>query len=495
MKIRRWIKICVFFIAILLTNFYVACFGQTTGALMLLPDNFYAQMMNPSFMRDDKATEIAVPGLAGLSFKNTGNFKISDIISVTAEGNPVIDFNRFYNNNKKTLNYYLSQQIQIPVAFVSFPFKEGYLTASFIEHVRILNRGHSNIIHFLQEGNVVPENQFFESGKIYSSIWGIHELALGYAKKASENLSIGLRGKLMFGAAHMSTNNFEFGILTEDSGRRVILLSSGSGRIAHPFKQTINSSQQITNIETQNLAKEYFTNYKNPGLAFDFGATLAIDNSRLVSFALLDIGAIWFRKNSIRLILDGKYEFEGFDLGEPLYDVNGNQIISSLESVLQTKDMIRNVYRPLVDSTRFLLPLAPRSVLHYQFDLTGNTQFGITNQTVFQRHLLNTLTFTALQKPGAFSVFESLHLHQLASITFGGGVQYTGRFAQVFLSAENLLAFYHPANNRTLSLSLGMCILLNHEKPSKEPKNSKKKSFRRGRGKISPYFPFYRQIK
>jgi hypothetical protein len=71
----------------------------------MLPNNFYAQMYNPSYMRTDKAIEFSVVGFGGLSFINQGNFKISDLIT-TSSGSPVLDIDNFYEsinkNNYKT---------------------------------------------------------------------------------------------------------------------------------------------------------------------------------------------------------------------------------------------------------------------------------------------------------------------------------------------------------------------------------------------------------
>jgi hypothetical protein len=49
--------------------------GQINGSLFMLPNNFYAQMYNPAYMRTDKAIEISIPGLGGFSLMNHGKFQ------------------------------------------------------------------------------------------------------------------------------------------------------------------------------------------------------------------------------------------------------------------------------------------------------------------------------------------------------------------------------------------------------------------------------------
>ena len=114
--------IVIIFLCLLLTG---RSFAQITGSLFMLPNNFYAQMYNPSYMRTDKAIEISVAGLGGFSLMNHGNFKISDIIT-TASGSPVIDIEHFYE--KVNINNFIGQQVSVPMAFISVPLKKGVVS-------------------------------------------------------------------------------------------------------------------------------------------------------------------------------------------------------------------------------------------------------------------------------------------------------------------------------------------------------------------------------
>ena len=81
-------------LSLIITN---GSFAQITGSLFMLPDNFYAQMYNPSYMRKDKAIEFSIAGIGGFSFINQGSFRISDLIT-TPSGSPVVDIENFYEN-------------------------------------------------------------------------------------------------------------------------------------------------------------------------------------------------------------------------------------------------------------------------------------------------------------------------------------------------------------------------------------------------------------
>lgn len=456
-------------------------YAQYSGSLMMMPDNFYSQMMNPAYMRTDKATSITVPGLAGLSFKNTGNFKISDIISVTANRTPVLDFERFYNKSKP--NSFIGQNLYVPMVFISTPAKYGVFSFFYQERAQVFSRFNSVIFEYINNGNIPAEYLNFSTEKINSVSLGIRDFAFGYTQKINAKLNIGIRAKILFGNVYYSANDWEFGVKTSASGDKVTLTSSGRGQMSLPVTVSLSKNQQVYYIDGAIISGDYLKTYKNPGIAIDLGITWTMDQSNLLSFAVRDLGGIWFRKGSYNLTLKNSYDYVGFDLENSVRYLEEYGYVNPFISVLSTKEEIRNVYRPFANFVKFAISMSPQTIIHYQLKYSPKLEFGITDQSVFQKKFFqNALTFTAMQLKTNFSVFESINIHQISSVSFGGGFQYTGKIAQVFLATDNILAFYHPANNRTFSISLGMCFLLNHEKNVGE------------NGKFLPHLPFYRII-
>ena len=92
-----------------------------------------------------------------------------------------------------------------------------------------------------------------------------------------------------------------------------------------------------------------------------------------------------------------------------------------------------------------------------------------------------------------FSAFGNLNLHQANNVSVGGGFQYEGDFFQAFLATDNIFAFYHPANNKTFSVTAGVCILLNHKKV--RTAENDEKGIKKRKGKISPDLPYYKELR
>jgi len=181
------------------------------------------------------------------------------------------------------------------------------------------------------------------------------------------------------------------------------------------------------------------------------------------------------------------------DIDKPL-----NPIVTTYKPLIYLidylKDSIRNVWQPVVYESGFSTPLATKTVFHYQYRFSDKQSFGITNQSAFQKNnFQNILTVSALQSWPNLSVFENLNLHGASDVSIGGGIQYEGDFFQAFFATDNLIAFYHPANNKTFSVTAGICILLNHKRAI-DIENDKK-GMKKRKGKISPELPYYKHLR
>jgi len=466
-------------------------FAQITGSLFMLRNNFYSQMYNPSYMRTDKAIEFSVAGLGGFSFINQGSFKISDLIT-TPNGSPVIDIDNFYKNIDE--NNFIRQDVAVPMAFVSIPVKEGVYSLYYKENFNSVLKFKEDLIGFLANGNIDPEYKNFNTNAIKILTTGYREFAFGYARKLNRKLDGGIHAKLLFGAALFDADNWNYGIETAEDASIINFISDGYGRMMLPISFTLRPDSTIRSVEAEKVFSKYMRAYQNSGFAIDLGINYSINKKSSFSAAVRDLGAIWYNHNANYLKQNDKYGYIGFDMvsevrwpEEAGYE-NPNVLIDYL------KDSIRNVWQPVVYESGFSTPLATKTVFHYQYRFSDKQSFGITNQSAFQKNnFQNILTVSALQSWPNLSVFENLNLHGASDVSVGGGIQYEGDFFQAFFATDNLIAFYHPANNKTFSVTAGICILLNHKRAI-DIENDKK-GMKKRKGKISPELPYYKHLR
>ncbi len=454
-------------------------FSQATGSMFMLQDNFQSQMLNPSYMRNDNAVVIAIPGLAGATIGNNGNFKISDLIVKSPSGKMVLDINNFYETGNSIST--LKDWISIPLVFVGIPTDNGRISFYLKDQVQSALSFNISAMEFLDNGNVSSSYKSYNTDNINYSGIEYRELAVGYAQNLNEKVNVGVRGKLLFGIIYAEMENWNYGINTSESGDAVELTSSGSGRISLPLPLELNVENRILRVIGDNALGKYLGFFHNPGLAIDLGATIHLNERSWLSASANNLGAIWFRPNAMNIKQDASYTFRGFDISNSIDSKIGLGYIDPFNLILETKDSIRNVYRPVADTARFVQGLVPQTSFHYQYYFSDLFAGGLSNQTAFYKNsMLNIFTVSALQKKGNLSVFENVNLYGFNSITVGGGFQWEGKSWQVFAVTDNLFAVYHPAKNKSFSMSVGISILLNN---ATEKKISK--------GKFSPYLPFF----
>lgn len=462
--------------------------AQVSGSLFMLRDNFYAQMQNPSYMRGDELTVISMPGFSGLSFGNTGNFKISDLIVATETGNPVVDFEHFYLNANNSNN--IGQNLSVPLLYFATPVKNGMISFFYRENISLSTKFGIEPFEFLLNGNFPGNFRSFNTKKLNFFLMGYREFAFGYSRNWSENVNIGARAKVLFGGAFANLQDWNFSLETSPTGDEVHLYSDGGGRIFSPVPFVITEIGKISEVNGDNALGKYLGTFYNPGLAIDFGITWQYDDRHTFSFAARDLGGIWFRKNGMDIYQNGNYKFTGFDIASSIRYQHQNGLISPSLLMIIEKENIRDVYRPSLDTASFVAGLPTKAALHYEFRFSEKLSFGITNQSVFQQYYFsNILSVGALHQAGKFAFFENLNFYGIKNISVGAGFQYEGRYAQIFMATDNLLAFYHPANNKIFSLSFGVSLILNREK---EPEMAKSGNGRGKEGNTSKNLPFYR---
>ena len=488
---RRQNRVILILIILVSNLFPYDGFAQIPGSMFMSTDNFYAQIYNPAYRRSDKVSEFTITGLGGFSFINQGNFKISDLIVLENENDPVLDFRHFYENSNPS--NFIRENISVPVLFVNVPFKKGSFSFYYKENVSALTKIDQEILGFLTYGNQPEEYRNFDSGYLKLNGIGYREFAFGWSAKYNSKLDFGIRGKILFGASYYNTIDWVYGIDTNGDGTNVKLMAEGRGGFMAPVTVTLNTDNTINTIDPEGFAKKYFKEYGNPGVAFDLGINYTIDRRQYFSAAVRDLGGISFNKNNWDMNMGGAFDFYGFDITSAVrfLDPYETDYVDPDLLVEQVKDSIVTIYNPLLREKNSFYVLPPKMLLHYQNMVSDRYGFGITNQSVFQSgNISNVLTATAFQKWHGFSFFESLNLHGFADVTVGAGLQYEGRIAQIFAATDDLFAFYHPAANKTFSLSFGMCFLIGKEK---EAGNQNEAKFKGRKGKASEYLPFYEE--
>jgi hypothetical protein len=491
------ILIVVIFLLVLNVTFYNKLYAQTTGSLFMLPKNYNTQMLNPSYVRADNAIVFTVVGFGGATIGNNSNFNLSDFINKADDGSFAFDFNNLYKNgnSKNTINNWLT----VPVFFIDIPFKSGRLSFSFRERFQSSLSFRLNEKRFKEGENSPKTFKTYYSDNIKYSGIGYQEIAVGYATKINKNISIGARGKVLFGAALAEFEDWNFGIDYTKNGDQIELRHKGTGKIELPVSFYLSGINRVLAVNSDRASRNYFRNFHNPGIGIDLGATIKLTEKSWLAVSATNIGVIWFRHNTMNIHQDTSFVFKNSDdiHNYISYNSSAESYIDPYNLIFKTKDKAAYLYRPLINTINTAQRLFPEITLHFQHNLFSNLSFAFTNQMVFYKcSPQNTLTYSILQRAGSFVFFESVNMYGTSNFTFGAGMQWEGRYAQLFAATDNLQAVFSTTQNKSFSMSIGIAFLLN--KPNKQKqersKNANKTISKRkkSKGKISPYFPFYK---
>lgn len=495
--VRRKVFITIISLIVLNFTFGGEIYAQASGSFFMLPENFNSQMLNPSYMRTDDATVFTVVGFGGATIGNSSNFNLSDILYKTDEGAIGFDFDKLYSG--KDSKYLINNWSTVPAIFIDIPYANGRLSFSYREKIESSLSFSLTRKNFEKDVNSPATFKSYYSDNIKLSGIGYHDIAVGYATQITENISVGVRGRILFGAVLSEIDDWNYGIDYTEKGDQIELRHKGTGKIELPVTFYLNEDDRVLAVNSEHIIRNYFGNFHNPGIGIDLGATVKLTEKSWMSVSATDIGVIWFRHNAMDIQQDTSFVFETYeDIHDYIgFDDNGEAYVDPYELIVQTKDEHSYLYQPLVDTIKAGQGLFPKIALHFQHDLYSNLSFSFTNQSAFYKQsFLNILTFSTLQKAGDFTFFENINMYGTNSFTFGAGMQWEGRYVQMFAVTDNVEAVFSTTHNKSFSMSVGIAFLLN--KPN-EPKPERKKSpkgssskRKKSRGRVSPYLPFYK---
>lgn len=176
----RTIRICKITIILISACIYVSKISaQTTGSLYLLPENYYSQMLNPSFTGDNDSTiYVAIPVLAGGTFGNSGNFKFTDLLRKQEDGKMALDIEYFYNQGIATTK--LKDWSAVPLIYLRIPFNKGKLNFYIKDQIFVTGQLKTEAIDFFNNGNYYEKYRSYntEDGEFSGECTGNLQLAI-----------------------------------------------------------------------------------------------------------------------------------------------------------------------------------------------------------------------------------------------------------------------------------------------------------------------------
>ena len=411
-------------------------YGQNIS-LMNLKGNLHATYLNPA-LKVDKKLNISLPGVHVLI--GADGYSVNQLTSKNNSGARYIDLNvsekikhdqnLFFRNEIHTID--LSYGLSDWVFMAGHAFKsEGNLSIP-RDLLSVISNG--NAAYIGQKLSIGPQININAYNEFYGGI-----------QKDFGQVSIGAKAKLIYGVSNLYT---EKGVINFTTDNEFYQLNFETNYIAR-------SSSLLDYYSLDSIKVNYnvlsFDNlfYNNMGMAFDFGVTIQLNESVLVSASVLDIGKINWDYSPRKFVSKGNFKFDGIDIVDYIGDSTSISIKDTLLDILDVTQGIEK-YSTLLNGI-YTLGLQ----FNYQNDWTFNSLLVFADN--FNAHQTS-VAFSAKRK---FSIFELGVQYRLSKNNFTAlglfGKLRLGPFS-IFASSENIIGLIKPFDSKSASIRLGSAL-------------------------------------
>jgi hypothetical protein len=350
-----------------------------------VPQSYY---LNPATQPECNVF-IGIPAISQTSILiNSSNLSISDLFwldpltdSIIHPFHPNADVDDFINKFDAVESF--EAQASINLFSLGFRVKEMYFSFD----ATIKNSAEftypKDFVKFVIKGN--ENNETFDFSALATEIIDYSEFGFNISRKFGEQFQVGIRPKILFGLASVSTLSSNTTIQTStdewvvDADYKVRIAATG---ITIPVDENglldpNGEFEYDSTILSSDGYKEIFTD--NIGFGIDLGAHYKPIETLQLSLSLLDLGYINWKENTHIASVNGTYIFKGIDPTVNDSIDPGQTILDSLKEDLHLTGT----------EGSFKTYLNPKLFVGMRYFLTPGLDIGILSRTEFNKSYIN----------------------------------------------------------------------------------------------------------
>ncbi len=436
----------------------IQVFAQERSATMynmsMLPGRSF---INPAFQPEAKFF-FGTPGFSQINteFVNSG-FSFNDLFEPTDTGY-ILTPDRMIDNmpsiNQLGVNMHLR-----PFAFGFRFLKNGYFTFDISPRVGVNYYYPRDLFGFLWKGNA---HEDYLGERIGFDQMGIdvlvaNEFSIGYSHQLFDALTVGFRGKLLFGIANISTTSSAVGLTTNADNFHLHIDADIEAKMSVPFvlyDSLFDGKDPLLNDDiTLDDGLDYLKN--NRGYAIDLGGTWMIRDRFLLSAAVNDIGYIDWGGNPSVLRAQGEFAFEGFDFTPLVVDDGDTEMDDLIEDLV---DSLRAAFDFNHTSSAYRQWLTPTVHLGFGMKTYKEDMAAILLRSRFYQGVwYPKLTASYNMRVGRWLNLAASYGIERGNFTnLGIGFAIKAGPMQFHLISDNALAFFEPFSAKSVSVVAGL---------------------------------------
>jgi len=454
-------------------------FAQNKQLLYDFTEIPQSMLINPGVQTDFK-WYTGIPGVSGLSFQ-AGSSGISAFDLFAVDG---IDFNtkireRLLGQLNTRDEISGTQQIELlnvgfrssdPNIFYSFGiYSESDAIGYWFEDYAIL----------AIEGNVDRLNQRFDLGDLKTRGEIMNVFHFGFNKKVDNKLTIGGRAKIYSSILDFNSSRNK-GFFVTRPGENNLLSSTLNTdlKLRTSGINALRAAADEDNVPATLIKRGFFGG--NLGLGIDLGFTYQLNKQTVFTGSLLDLGFIYHSNDVENYTLEGDVTTEGVEVILPEDALNPNRdfwqdLVDNIEEIVPFENNSKNYisFRPtkLYASLRYNWgeQKTPRAVdCDCNPNVAGNNRVPkFVNGFGGQLYMINrprgpqtALTAFYQRRFGNALALKTTYTADKFTLTnIGFGLNLQAGPVNLYLMADNLLAYRNIADSRYASFQLGLNII------------------------------------
>lgn len=307
--------------AAIFSLFAASSFAQNLNTAYYTDGYLYRHDMNPA-LGNDSTTYISIPALGNINVNVQGNFGLESILhknprygkgsnkKLTTFMNPYLTDEEALGDFNKGANK-LNTEVKVSVLSIGFKGFGGYNTLEFNARAQAGFTAPYELFEFARNIG----NQSYNIGELSANVQSFGEVALGHSHKIGDNVTVGVKAKLLLGVEDMTLGmkNIKADLSSDNkwtiSGDAILDASMKGLTYETEVKEYENrpgTYKEISDFDVDGAG------IGGMGFAVDLGVDWKINQDWRVSAAILDLGSISWKNNMQAYNPVKSFSFSGF---------------------------------------------------------------------------------------------------------------------------------------------------------------------------------------
>lgn len=360
---------------------------------------------------------------------------------------------------------------------LSFGFRTGemYFTFNISEKFYTAINYPKDLMEFALKGNEPFINQNINLNYLGVNSSFYREYGLGVSRNFGQNLSVGLRIKLLFGHANVYSDFDNNKLVMHSSEDSIYLDADATIYTSSPMVATydengnldgFNAPTYIENSEQDSII-DLALAHNNRGFGIDLGVYYQPIDRLSLSLSIIDLGYIKWDVEDVTLVnLIGSYSFKGVDLGD---DLDGTESDDPFQDAV---DSLQNSFTTSGSSKSYKTYLGTKIYVGASYMVSKKFDVGFLSRSyILNGNLNQAFTLSANVRPlNGLSASLSYSIMNGSYNNIGFGLILGGAPFQLYVISDNASAalWGHKSTSFNMRFGLNFALGCNERKKAKD---------------------------